>query len=96
MAVARLATEILSVWSGLRPLVRKSGGKTSQLSRDHTILVSQSGLVTITGGKWTTYRRMGQDTVDRAIEVASLPKRSSRTLELKLHGWIETFFARRV
>ena len=81
--------EILSVWSGLRPLVRKGGGKTSQLSRDHTILVSPSGLVTVTGGKWTTYRRMGQDAVDRASEVASLPKRPSRTLELKLHGWVE-------
>jgi glycerol-3-phosphate dehydrogenase len=84
------AEEILSVWSGLRPLVRKNGGKTSQLSRDHTILVSASGLVTITGGKWTTYRRMGQDTMDRASEVAALAKRPSRTLELKLHGWTES------
>jgi glycerol-3-phosphate dehydrogenase len=80
-------TEILSMWSGLRPLVRKAGMKTSQLSRDHTILVSQSGLVTVTGGKWTTYRRMGQDTIDHACRVASLPKQPSRTLELKLHGW---------
>ena len=79
--------EILSVWSGLRPLVRKSGVKTSKLSRDHTIMVSASGLITVTGGKWTTYRRMGQDTIDRAAQVASLPKRSSPTLELKLHGW---------
>jgi glycerol-3-phosphate dehydrogenase len=81
------AEEILSVWSGLRPLVRKGGVKTSRLSRDHTILVSPTGLVTVTGGKWTTYRRMGQDVVDRACEVAVLPKRASRTLELKLHGW---------
>jgi glycerol-3-phosphate dehydrogenase len=79
--------EILSVWSGLRPLVRKGGVRTSKLSRDHTILVSASGLITVTGGKWTTYRRMGQDTVDRATQVAGLPKRSSPTLELKLHGW---------
>jgi glycerol-3-phosphate dehydrogenase len=83
------AAEILSIWSGLRPLVRKGGGKTSQLSRDHTILVSPSGLITVTGGKWTTYRRMGQDAIDRAGEVASLPRRPSRTLELKLHGWVE-------
>jgi glycerol-3-phosphate dehydrogenase len=87
--------EILSVWSGLRPLVRKGSGKTSQLSRDHTILVSPSGLVTVTGGKWTTYRRMGQDTVDRASEVAALPKRPSSTLELKLHGWTEDYTAAR-
>ncbi len=79
--------EILSVWSGLRPLVRKGGVATSKLSRDHTILVSPSGLITVTGGKWTTYRRMGQDTIDRAAQVAALPKQPSRTLELKLHGW---------
>ncbi len=79
--------EILSVWSGLRPLVRKGGVATSKLSRDHTILISPSGLITVTGGKWTTYRRMGQDTIDRAAQVAALPKQPSRTLELKLHGW---------
>ena len=79
--------EILSVWSGLRPLVRKGHVKSSKLSRDHTILVSPSGLVTVTGGKWTTYRRMGQDTIDRASVVASLPRQSSGTLEMKLHGW---------
>jgi glycerol-3-phosphate dehydrogenase len=50
-------------------------------------MVSQSGLVTVTGGKWTTYRRMGQDTIDRACEVAKLPKQRSRTLELRIHGW---------
>src|SRR5580692_2705509 len=81
--------EILSVWSGLRPLVRKGHGKTSKLSRDHTILVSKSGVITVTGGKWTTYRRMGQDTIDHAANVAGLPKVSSRTLDLKLHGWTD-------
>jgi glycerol-3-phosphate dehydrogenase len=79
--------EILSVWSGLRPLVRKGGVSTTKLSRDHTILVSASGLITVTGGKWTTYRRMGQDTIDHAAQVAALPNRPSPTLELKLHGW---------
>jgi glycerol-3-phosphate dehydrogenase len=79
--------EILSVWSGLRPLVKKSGVKTSKLSRDHTILVSPSGLITVTGGKWTTYRRMGFDTINRACQVAALPKATSPTMELKLHGW---------
>ena len=83
------AEEILSVWSGLRPLVKKGDGGTSKLSRDHTILVSKSGLVTVTGGKWTTYRRMGQDAVDRAAEVAGLMKAASRTLDLKLHGWTD-------
>lgn len=81
--------EILSVWSGLRPLVKSGNGKTSTLSRDHTILVSKSGLVTVTGGKWTTYRRMGQDAIDHAAEVAGLAKVASRTLDLKLHGWTD-------
>jgi glycerol-3-phosphate dehydrogenase len=81
--------EILSVWSGLRPLVRKGNGTTSKLSRDHTILVSKTGVVTVTGGKWTTYRRMGQDTIDHAAEVAGLPNVASRTLDLKLHGWTD-------
>jgi glycerol-3-phosphate dehydrogenase len=79
--------EILSVWSGLRPLVRKAGVKTAKLSRDHTILVTASGLITVTGGKWTTYRRMGQDTIDRAQQVASLARRPSQTVDLKLHGF---------
>jgi glycerol-3-phosphate dehydrogenase len=83
------ADEIQSMWSGLRPLVRKGGGKTSKLSRDHTILVSKSGLVTVTGGKWTTYRRMGEDTINHASEVAGFAKMASRTLDLKLHGWTD-------
>jgi glycerol-3-phosphate dehydrogenase len=83
------AEEIRSMWSGLRPLVRKGGGKTSKLSRDHTILVSNSGLVTVTGGKWTTYRRMGEDTINHAAEVAGFTKTPSRTLDLKLHGWTD-------
>lgn len=80
--------EILSVWSGLRPLVRGSGGSTAQLSRDHSILVSPSGVVTVVGGKWTTYRRMGEDTINRAADVASLAKAPSRTADLKLHGYM--------
>lgn len=83
------AEEISSVWSGLRPLVREGSGKTSKLSRDHKIIVSKSGLVTVTGGKWTTYRRMGQDAIDHATEVAGLTKNPSQTLDLHLHGWTE-------
>jgi glycerol-3-phosphate dehydrogenase len=81
--------EILSVWSGLRPLVRKGGGATSKLSRDLEVLVSKSGLVTVTGGKWTTYRRMGQDAIDHAAKVGGLAASTSGTLELKLHGWVQ-------
>jgi glycerol-3-phosphate dehydrogenase len=71
----------------LRPLVKKGSGPTSKLSRDHTVLVSDSGLVTVTGGKWTTYRKMGEDAVTKAAEAGGLKQAPSRTLELKLHGW---------
>jgi glycerol-3-phosphate dehydrogenase len=59
---------------------------TSALSRDHSIVVSRSDLVTVTGGKWTTYRRIAQDVVDRAERVAGLERRVCRTEELRLHG----------
>jgi glycerol-3-phosphate dehydrogenase len=82
--------DVLSAFAGLRPLIGgKGGGKTSALSRRHWLEVSSSGLVTITGGKWTTYRQMGEEAVDRAAVVGALPQRESRTRELHLHGWCE-------
>jgi len=83
------SNEIQSVWSGQRPLVRHGSGKTSQLSRDHKVILSPSGLVTITGGKWTTYRRMGEDTINKAAEAAGLAKQPSRTATLKLHAALD-------
>ena len=81
-------SNILSIFAGLRPLV---GGTKSQrtaaVSRDHHLEVSASGLVTMTGGKWTTYRHMGEATIDMATRVAGLTERPSRTRELPLHGW---------
>lgn len=59
---------------------------TSKLSREHEILTSASGLITIIGGKWTTYRKMGQDVVDLAARVGGLPPKASCTAELPLHG----------
>jgi glycerol-3-phosphate dehydrogenase len=84
--------DVLAVFAGLRPLVREvrsagEGEDTAALARDHTVVVSSSGLVTVTGGKWTTYRRMGEDTVDQAERTAGLPKRPSKTPTLQLHGW---------
>ncbi|MBV9498868.1 MAG: glycerol-3-phosphate dehydrogenase/oxidase [Acidobacteriaceae bacterium] len=80
--------EIQSVWSGQRPLVRQGDAtRTAAISRDHTVLISTSKLVTITGGKWTTYRRMGEDVVDRAAPLAGLPSAPSKTANLRLHGW---------
>ena len=81
--------DILSVFAGLRPLVAHEGKKTASLSREHTIFVSESGLITIAGGKWTTYRKMGEDVIDKAILVGGLKEESCITKTLKLHGWKE-------
>lgn len=82
--------DVLSVFAGLRPLVQSGkGGTTASLSRDHTLLISNSGLVTITGGKWTTYRHMGEETVTAAAAVAGLAERPPVTQELRVHGWSE-------
>lgn len=80
-------SDIRSVFAGLRPLVsRDPDGETSAISRDHVLHVSRSGLITITGGKWTTYRKMAEDTVDKAIAVGGLPARPCGTRELPIHG----------
>ncbi|KDD16903.1 glycerol-3-phosphate dehydrogenase/oxidase [Bordetella bronchiseptica] len=79
--------DVTSVWAGLRPLVKATGeASTKSLSREHTIVVSKGGLVTVTGGKWTTYRKMAQDVVDTAIEHKLLAAAPCRTSELPLHG----------
>lgn len=84
-------SDVLSIFAGLRPLVKKgSGNNTSKLSRDHTIMVGKSGLITITGGKWTTYRKMGEDVVNHAEKVADLGHKPSATEKLKIRGWTES------
>lgn len=81
--------DILSAFAGLRPLIKAKGEKnTAGLSRDHAIFVSSSGLITIVGGKWTTYRKMAQDVIDKAIVVGQLKKEACRTKELRLHGFL--------
>ena len=80
--------DVLSVYVGLRPLV-KGDGKTSALSRDHVIHVDTSGLLTITGGKWTTYRHMAEDCVDHAITLGRLEDKSCTTKDLHIHGYME-------
>lgn len=77
--------DIRSMFCGLRPLVsEKKSRSTSRISRDHVIRTSESGLITITGGKWTTYRQMAADTVDEAISVAGLSALPSSTEQLPL------------
>lgn len=100
--------DILSVFTGIRPLVSAGGGRrtpppgplalgrgegegwarnTASLSRDHTIAISSSGLLTILGGKWTTYRKMAQDAVDHAVVLGRLPERPCTTRDLRIHGF---------
>lgn len=83
--------DVLSIFAGLRPLVKAGeGGSTSALSRDHTLLVSESGLITVTGGKWTTYRKMGEDVIDQAEMVANTDTLPCQTRNLQIHGWNRT------
>src|SRR5690606_24137773 len=88
--------DVLSVFAGLRPLVRAGAEKrTAALSRDHTIAISRSGMITITGGKWTTYRKMAEEVVDHAAKLAGLPQRRCGTVDFPVHGAIGcTPFAR--
>jgi glycerol-3-phosphate dehydrogenase len=78
LARAPARADVRSVWVGLRPLVKPSGDdgeNTKALSREHTVLVGRSGLVTVTGGKWTTYRAMAEDVLDHCFERELLPRR---------------------
>lgn len=85
---APMRSDVLSVFVGQRPLVKaEDTADTATLSREHTIRVSQSGLITITGGKWTTYRKMGEDVVDQVVQQGKFPPHPSVTETLKLHGW---------
>ena len=80
-------SDILSTFAGVRPLVKAGeGGNTAALSREHTIQISRSGLLTIAGGKWTTYRRMAEDAVNHAATLAGLEERPCATRELRIQG----------
>jgi glycerol-3-phosphate dehydrogenase len=83
--------DVLAVYVGLRPLVKSGNGegKTSAISRDHVIHVDNSGLLTITGGKWTTYRHMAEDCVDHAITLGRLRDAECETKGLRIHGYRE-------
>jgi glycerol-3-phosphate dehydrogenase len=80
--------DVLSAFAGLRPLIAATGQEnTAALSRDHTLHISRSGLVTITGGKWTTYRKMAEDTIDQAEILAHLDTNPCVTKTLQIHGY---------
>ncbi|KAI9342740.1 FAD dependent oxidoreductase-domain-containing protein [Zopfochytrium polystomum] len=89
--------DVLAAWSGIRPLVRDPAAKnTAALVRNHMINVSESGLLTIAGGKWTTYRAMAKETIDKAIETFNLqpkgPCVTEHTLLLGSHNWSKNMF----
>jgi glycerol-3-phosphate dehydrogenase len=80
--------DVLSVFAGLRPLAapEKEGKSTKEVSRSHKIIVAKSGLISIIGGKWTTYREMAEELIDKAEEVANLPKKKCITQDFSIHG----------
>jgi len=92
--------DVLSVFAGLRPLAapQHDSSKTKEISRSHKLIVSPSGMITMIGGKWTTYRKMGEDAVDKAIEIGGLKPEVCKTMDLPIHGstqgtdWNDTFY----
>ena len=82
--------DIRSVFAGLRPLVKSNSKITSAISRDHHIAVSDSELISITGGKWTTYRKMAEDVMEIAIHKAGMSEKECVTKNLHIHGYKET------
>ena len=89
MNPAPTKADILSVFAGQRPLAapKKEGKSTKEISRSHKVIVSDNHLVTITGGKWTSYRLMAEDTVDKLAALGILPKRKCRTKSFRIHGY---------
>ncbi len=89
LARAPKRSDVLSTYAGLRPLAANEGdegAKTKEISRSHKIIVEESGLVTITGGKWTTFRKMGEDTMDKVIQTTGLSRNPSQSAEILIHG----------
>ncbi|MNX57751.1 Aerobic glycerol-3-phosphate dehydrogenase [compost metagenome] len=80
--------DVLSVFAGLRPLAapKEEGKSTKEVSRSHKIIVSETGLITITGGKWTTYRKIAEDIIDKAIKTGKLQPKECSTEHLSIHG----------
>lgn len=90
LAKAPQRPDIKSAFAGLRPLVKTGRTQnTALVPRDHTIVVSRSGMITVTGGKWTTYRHMAEETIDKAEQVAGLGPRICKTADLPLQCYPE-------
>lgn len=85
--------DVLSVFAGLRPLAASSDHRktTKEISRDHKLILSKSGLTTITGGKWTTYRKMAEETINLSAAASGLPLKRCITEGIRIHGWVERY-----
>ncbi|MGN6534051.1 MAG: glycerol-3-phosphate dehydrogenase/oxidase, partial [Ginsengibacter sp.] len=81
--------DVLSVFAGLRPLAATNdrNEKTKEISRSHKVIISDSGLVSVIGGKWTTYRKMAEDTLSKMMRRKMLPSKKCITADLKIHGY---------
>ncbi len=81
--------DVLAAYAGLRPLAAPKEGstKTKEISRSHKVMVSESHLITLTGGKWTTFRKMGEDTVDAYYKTKGLKPAPSQSAQIKVHGY---------
>ncbi|MEN7550684.1 glycerol-3-phosphate dehydrogenase/oxidase [Rapidithrix thailandica] len=82
-------SDVLSIFAGLRPLVASTqeDKNTKEISRSHKVTVAESGLITVLGGKWTTFRKMGEDVVDTVAMVANLPEKECITKNVLIHGY---------
>ncbi len=88
MSIKPSKKDIKSVFTGLRPLAATSNKKsTKEVSRSHKINISTTGLISILGGKWTTYRKIAEDSVDASIPLGGLRKRNCKTKKLRIHGF---------
>lgn len=87
LATPAAVDDLLSVFAGIRPLVGSHRGRTSSLSRSHSLIIEPNGLVTLAGGKWTTWRWMAEQAVDAVCPAFGLPKKPCRTRDLPLHGF---------
>ncbi len=86
-------SDVLSIFAGLRPLAatkHANGQKTREISRSHKIMVSSSGLMTMIGGKWTTFRRMAEDIINKAEKVNRWERTKSKTRKMKIRGYMES------
>jgi len=83
--------DVLSIFAGLRPLAapKEKNQETKEISRSHKLIISKSGLITMIGGKWTTYRKMGEDIVDKAILLGGLDSKECVTKNMPIHGYVK-------